>query len=354
MRLSARKTYKIIRKNLPNSWQANLTKLVFRLSGKPFVKNDTISLESKFPRKERGGLILSADFELAWAARYSKSSNTPLHTALVKAKQARENFSLLLPLFEKYNIPVTWATVGHLFLSECSKASHEWMQRIPYFENKCWRFSAGDWFDFDPYTNVQDAPEWYAPDLIQKLVESNVEHEMATHTFSHVDFSDRYCPPAVADDEIKACVQAMGKWNLKPLSICFPAGTWGNISVLKKYGIKIYRRKIHGLNLTYPYFDEYGLLVTLTSDAFDRLYPSWSAEYYFHRFKKSIDKAVQTGTIAHFLFHPSMDPWMISEVMGNVLSYASRLRDQGWLWIGTMKEIAEFISRDENGIKDEL
>ncbi len=344
-----RKGYSLLRRRLPLSKQASLTKLVYWLSGKPFVKNDEIDIKEKFPNNEKGGLIFSADFEMAWAFRYTKDVSNPYEFALKKARQERINLPMIIKIFEDYSIPVTWATVGHLFLESCQQVTHGWMKRIPHFVNRCWQFTSGDWFDQDPYSNYKEAPEWYAPDLIRAILDSNVKHELATHTFSHIDFSDKNCPAEVADDEIKASIEAMKSFGLpKPVSICFPSGSWGNVPVLKKYGIIIYRKKINEVQLAYPYYDEYGLLVTLSSDVFDRSYPTWSSSDYQARYLKVIDKAIKTGTVAHIVFHPSMDPWMINEVMPTVFEYAAEMRSLGKLWIGTMGEIANYISKEKN------
>lgn len=346
-----RKAYSIFRKRMPLSKQASLTKLVYRLSGKPFVKNDEIAIKVKFPQNEKGGLIFSADFELAWAFRYTKEVSNPYEYALKKAQQERINLPVIHGIFDDHSIPVTWATVGHLFLESCQRDKHKWMKRIPHFANRCWEFNTGDWFDHDPYSNYKEAPEWYAPDLIKAILNSGIKHEFASHTFSHIDFSDKNCPADVADDEIKASIEAMDSFGLpRPISICFPSGSWGNVPVLKKNGMQIYRKKINELQLAYPYYDDYGLLVTLSSDAFDRSYPSWSSSDYQARYCKSIDKAIKTGTMAHFVFHPSMDPWMISEVMPKVLEYAAEMRSRGTLWIGTMGEIARHIHSKKNSI----
>jgi hypothetical protein len=133
-----RKLYSYTRDLLPESLQAELSKIIFKFSGKPFIKKDKIQQNKKFPNNENGGMIISADFELAWAFRYSKSFNDPFKAALDFAKQDRENVPVLINLFEKYQIPITWATVGHLFLKECKKGEHDWMHRIPKFENKHW------------------------------------------------------------------------------------------------------------------------------------------------------------------------------------------------------------------------
>ena len=339
--------YKKIRKHLSPQVQAKLSKTIYAASQKPYCLKDSITPEKKFPEQQKGGMILSADFELAWAFRYSKEFEHPYDSSLKKAHQARKNFPELIKLFEKYHTPITWATVGHLFLRECSEKAHDWMNRLPYFNNRCWLYDRGDWYDHDPHTDWKQDPEWYAPDLIEIILNSGVNHELGSHTFSHVDFSYQNCPPEVAEDEISASVDAMNAYGVRPISICFPSGTWGNVEVLKKNGFVIYRKKLKDDVVAYPYRDHLGLLVTPTSESFGRLHKSWSADYYASRYIKNITKAIQTGTIAHFMFHPSMDEWTLTNVMPKVLDYAAIQRDKGDLWIGTMGDIAVHINKNK-------
>lgn len=346
--------YKGLRNKLPDSFAGSLTKLTRAVRGKPILMPQERIIYQGFPKNQKGGMILSADFELSWAPRFSKRSSNALENALKLAKQERKNVPQFVKLFEKYDIPVTWATVGHLFLDHYDAFDHNAIKRIPYFETDWIKFTEGDWFDSVPRSSWQDAPEWYCPDLIKMIMDSKVDHEIATHTFSHVNFSDKYCPPEVADDEISASIKAMKPYGIYPVSICFPFGSWGNVPVLKKYGIKIYRRKLLAYQLAYPYKDEHGLLVTHSTDAFDRSNPTYSANTYKSRLIKAINKAIKTGTVAHFVFHPSMDPWMISEVMEGVMKYAAQKRAEGMLWIGTMKDIAEHIHVQTDGKTNEV
>lgn len=327
-----------IRKSMPPSIQGKMSQWSFKLSGKPFVRKDSIHIEQKFPNGEKGGFIMSADFELGWAWRYSKTNPYPEKMA----EQARKNFPRIIELLELHNIQITFATVGHLFLESCSKDDHNWMKRIPYFDDH-WKYTEGDWFDCDPHTHWSNAPAWYAPDLIKMIINSKVKHEVGTHTFTHIDFSDKKCPPQVAEDEIKASIEAMKPFGIVPKSIVFPGGTYGNIHILKKYGIKIYRKSME-TDMAYPFRDEYGLLVTPSSAAFNRIHKNWSPDYYIFRFKKYIDKAIKTGTIAHLWFHPSLDQWTLEKVMPKVMEYAASRRDEGLLWIGTMNQIAVHIN----------
>ncbi len=333
-----RSIYKSVRGLMPKSIRSEITKLIFTFSSKPFVKRDDVPLEKKFPGgKFKGGMIISADFELGWAWRYSKTNPNPEKMAAL----ARKNFPEIIRLLNEYNIPITFATVGHLFLESCEKDDHNWMEKIPYFDDH-WRFTQGDWYDCDPHTHWEKAKYWYAPDLVKMIQNAKVEHELATHTFTHIDFSDKNCPPKVAEDEMKACIDAMKPYGVKPESIIFPGGTYGNIKVLKKLNFKIYRKNTP-YDLAYPYYDEHGLIVTPTSVGFSRQH-NWTASYYIKRYKKYIDKAIKTGTIVHFWFHPSLDEWTLKNIIPEVMRYAAERRKNDFLWIGTMKQIADHIN----------
>jgi len=342
MRKIIRRIYGNLRKVNSPRINGMLSKMVFAFSGKPFVKNDDIEPAKKFPNKEKGGLIISADFEMAWAWRYSKTGSDHLK----KGQIERENFPKIITVLEKYNIPITFATVGHLFLEQCRKGDHDWMKRISHFDDH-WKFVQGDWYDHDPYSNYKEAPEWYAPDLIQMIINSNVNHEIGTHTFSHIDFSYKNCPPGVAEDEIKASKEAAKPYGINLESIIFPGGTWGNIEILKKHGIQIYRKNVEH-DLAYPYRDKHGLLVTNSSG--DLEYNpdyGWSYQYFVKRLKKYIDKAIKTNTVAHLWFHPSLKSSILENVFPPFLQYAGEMRDKGLLWIGTMRSIAEYINRNK-------
>ena len=191
--------YGSVRGIAPQNINGILGKLAFSLGEKPLVKYDKIEPDTKFPNLEKGGLIISADFEMALAWRYSKTGTDHVK----KGKIERENIPKIIEVLERFNIPITFATVGHLFLKNCDRGDHDWMKRIPHFDDH-WKFTDGDWYDHDPYSDYKSTPEWYAPDLIRMIIDSNVEHEIGTHTFSHIDFSYKNCPPEVAEDEIEA------------------------------------------------------------------------------------------------------------------------------------------------------
>ncbi len=343
MKKLLRNIYGKARNSMPASLQGYISKMVFSMAGKPFVKTDDLAPPNKFPNGEKGGLIISADFEMSWAWRYSKGEEDYIQ----KGRTERENFPRIIAILEAYEIPITFATVGHLFLEGCKQGEHDWMARIPYFDDH-WRFMNGDWFDHDPYSDYKSAPEWYAPDLIRMIQKSKLDHEVGCHTFTHIDVSNKNCPSKVADDELKACIDAAKPYGVDLKSIVFPGGTWGSIEALKKYGIEIYRRNVD-FDLAYPYRDEHGLLVTPSSGSLEHnLEYGWKPDYFLKRLKKSVNKAIGTNTIAHLWFHPSLNPYFLENIFPGFLSYAAEQRKKGDLWIGTMKDIALHI--DENRV----
>jgi peptidoglycan/xylan/chitin deacetylase (PgdA/CDA1 family) len=337
-----KKLYRRFFEVLPQSFQGSLSKIAFAMGGKPFVQKDNIDPKKKFPNKEKGGLIISADLEMAWAWRYTKTGSDHLK----KGRLERKNFPKIIQLLENYDIPITFAVVGHLFLEKCQNGDHDWMKRIPHFDDH-WKFTRGDWYDHDPHSNYKDAPEWYAPDLIKMILNSKVEHEVGSHTFSHIDFSYRNCPPEVAVDEIKACLKAAEPYGINLESIVFPGGTRGNIEVLKKHNFTIYRKR-NDFDLSYPYIDDHGVLVTTSSGSLEHdLKYGWSAEYFLKRLEKYVAKAVKTNTSVHFWFHPSLDPYFLEKIMPHFFKFAADQREKGNLWIGPMNQIAYHINKNK-------
>ena len=157
--------YSKIRVNLSNENKGRLSKLLILSGLKPMVNR---KVRSPF---RQGIVVFSADFEMSWAFRYSKTLGSK---AVEVGLKERQNVPVLLELLDKFQIPVTWATVGHLFLNECKRDDqevvHHEMPRPSYFENRNWIFDSGDWYDHDPCTNIRSDPAWYASDLIELIL----------------------------------------------------------------------------------------------------------------------------------------------------------------------------------------
>src|SRR3989442_4746653 len=170
----------------------------------------------------KAAACISADLELSWAFRMQSKE-----VAQERGRQSRENIPYLLRIFEEWAFPITWATVGHLFLESCGRASrglaHPDMPRPP--RNELW---TGDWYMHDPCTNYKKDPFWYAPDVIQSIRESPVDHEIGTHSFSHIDFSPSYSDPVLVRREIEESATAMQRFGISPKSLVYPFNKMGH------------------------------------------------------------------------------------------------------------------------------
>lgn len=288
-------------------------------------------------------LVISADLELAWGWRYDSRSINPGQASAALAQRTRENMPKLLRLFDEAQTPVTWAVVGHLLLDHCERLggiAHPGLPRIPFFSGEHWKFTSGDWFDADPCSDWREAPEWYAPDLIRLVTASGVTHEIACHTFSHIDCSDRVCPPEVLDTELTESRRIAERWGLSLETFVFPGNLAGNFATLKRHDFLAYRW--HGrYHLDVPRRDGHGLW-RIPGGLCWELPAGWSPRDWVAALRRCVDKAQATGTLLHLWFHPSCEPVNLTEVFPPVLKYA--LQACGKKGCVTMRELAHRLS----------
>ncbi|MCB9302690.1 MAG: polysaccharide deacetylase family protein [Lewinellaceae bacterium] len=318
--------------------------LSFELRRNPRIAARPENFDNFIPEGYDGVLIISADFELAWAWRYAKKLTNPKEEAEQYARQARRNIPLILDLCEQYNIPVTWATVGHLFLDRCDRKEgglpHPELKRLAHFENNFWKFEGSDWFEHDPCTSVEENDAWYAPDLIRKIIDSPVGHEIGCHTFSHIDCRDGVCPEAILRDELRACQEAAGRFGIQLESFIFPGHTLGNFKTLKECGYTAIRTNYANV-IGYPEMDEYGLWrFPVTAEM--TMNPRLSKKYNVYRFQKIIELTLKHRAVANYWFHPSLPGEDIPELFENLFRFINKYRDR--LWIGTMKDYTKHLN----------
>ncbi len=323
-----------------------LSELQFRWRRRPTADRETLAPAgpfriSPFPEGRSGGLVLSADFELAWAWRMGKHSPD----ARRMARQARQNIPVLLRIFDTYRVPITWATVGHLFLESCScpeGVPHPDMPRPGPFETDKWVFQGSDWYEVDPCSDYRQDPEYYAPDLIEAILSASVAHDIGLHTFSHVPFLRGVITEDLARREIEASLEAAQQRGITPRSWVFPGGYRDFRELLAEYGLVVYRGARSRKELRAPVYEEtWGLWNVPTSYGVGPR-PQWSDRYYVRRRRRYLDRAVATRTVFHWWFHPSLDPDLIHGVMEPVLAYAWQLQQGGQLWVGTLYDLASY------------
>ncbi len=181
----------------------------------------------------KGTFLLVFDVELAWGFMERAKID---ERCLRAAGRVREVLDSILGLVRNYEIPATWALLGHLFLDRCKRNGHPHVD-MPR-PNYAW--FEGDWFKYDPCTDIERDPLWYGRDIVEKILDfsrnSAVKQEIASHSFSHPVFNDPGCSEEFAQAEIDKCLTIMKGYGLIPKTFVFPLGIAGHISLLRKNG----------------------------------------------------------------------------------------------------------------------
>jgi peptidoglycan/xylan/chitin deacetylase (PgdA/CDA1 family) len=292
-----------------------------------------------FKNDAKAAACIAADFEMSWAFRH-----LPQEVAREKGRQERENIPYILKLLEDSALPITWATVGHLFLESCSRASngraHPDMPRPPH--NPLW---IGDWYMHDPCTNYKYDPYWYAPDLIQSILESPVGHEVGTHSFSHANFTPERSDPMLVRREIEESTKAMQRFGLSPRSLVYPYNNRIHVylDLLAELSITAVRKRDQQVRLSYPertpsgVYQLYESLILRTAKHYD----------YLDRVKIFVSKAAERHAVFHLWFHPSDPTSFFEHELRRIIQYLDSERKAGRVWVATMAEIAAYCEARE-------
>ncbi len=249
---------------------------------------------------KKGIFCISIDLELLWGRKdldYSKFIN--------RTKREREIIKKLLLLFKKYNIPVTWATVGKLY-------------------------EDGDSL-------------WSGRDII-KMIKKNKSQELGSHTYSHEIFTE--ISSNTAYQEVK---------KNKAKSFVFPRNKVKYLNILKRYGFTSYRGKdrsakellFPSLPPTYkPTINKElvnipGSLYFTSARGIKKYIPFGLR---FLKCRLGIDKAIQKRQVFHIWFHPvdfADNTNRLFDEFEKILKYADQKRKDGMLEIKNMKQIAK-------------
>jgi hypothetical protein len=293
-----------------------------------------------FKNNADAAVSISSDFEMSWAWRECGHEANQ-----ARAAGERDNVPLILQLLHEYSIPITWATVGHLFLDSCTRSAsglaHGSMPRPQVHAG--W---TGDWYRHDPCSNIQEDPLWYAPDLIQRIKECRTPQEIGTHSFSHINFSSRCSTGELVKREMEACADAMRPFGLRATSLVFPRNIaeYSYLPLLAEAGITAVRHRDKTIRLSYP---------ERTPSGVYRFYESMNlrtAKYYDYldKAKLFIDKAIQRRATYSLWFHPSDEIDVFNSQFRRILQYIDSRRRGGRLWVATMRELASYCEARES------
>lgn len=259
----------------------------------------------------------------------------------------------MLELCDEYDIPATWAVVGHLMLESCD-------------ETHAMHPAPDGWFAREQ-TNWMDREDLrFCPDLVRAIFESDADHEFASHSFSHVLFGRPETDRQLAAAELERSVELATQWNQTIDSFIYPRNDIGHRDVLAEYGISAYRGKsptrdgIRGVfdstvrdrsMIVEPTVDEYGLVnVPASLFLFGFEGPArtvaesiWDDPMVVLA-RRGIDEAVQSDGIFHMWLHPNnLTHERDDRRMRAILSYVDQRRAETDLTVETMANVARQV-----------
>ena len=329
---------------------------------------------------DKATFVISLDVELLCGIvndPESKFKKRDINILLNDNTRERGCIDALLNLFEKHNIPATWAVVGHLFLDHCERELG-----IPHIDMP--RFKE-DWYSFDPCSDVQKDPLYYGKDIVERILKNQIKHEIGYHSFSHVVFSE--CSREVAEAEAKMSDKFAKEFGITIESFVFPENKVGHVDVLKKNGFKIYRGE-NGILFpmasgfcktplsTRAYDTRNNILIRTIYRGMRKLIappvePKWmdgiweiQSSMFFcdpqikfsvlPRAKIGLYRTIRSKKIFHVFLHPYnllLYP-SLKDDLDNFLAIVAKKRDEGKIVVLTMGGVAEVLNEKMRRLND--
>ncbi len=267
--------------------------------------------------------------------------------------------------------------MGHLFLESCSRTgpnNHNHVLQPKY----SW-YPSG-WLSHDPFSGVDTAPFFYAPDIVDEVLSASPCHEIASHTFTHAILGDPECGKDVAYSQLKECKRLAAERGIDQVSLVFPRNSTGHFEVLCELGFTCFRgvernwyrsigsngtvrRLCHFMDrlaaMTPPCYREItcfkcpgtaAWLVELPASMFyvpsNGIWNLLSVSRRVLQAKRGIEAAVKKKALFHLWFHPfnlATSPRLI-DGLEEILAFAADYTDSGELTNMTMAEAAACFS----------
>lgn len=319
-----------------------------------------------------GSLVVSLDFELFWGMQDCSTLKTYQDNVL----GGRKAVPLLLELFRKHGIHVTWATVGFMFANnydEVKRFFPENKLRPTYREAALSTYRCFEKIGKDE----REAPCFYAPSLIEQVA-ATAGMEIGSHTFSHYYCREKGQTVEEFEADLQAAKEIMKEKGYPMESIILPKNQCekAHTDRLSKNGFIVYRGEekdwIHrmkygivmrGLRLMDSYVSltgpqcytieeaEEDAIYNFRGSRFLRPYNSKLAfleNLKIRRLKKQMKYAAKHDLIFHMWWHPHNFGVNQKENLRNldeILEYFKKMREKYGMRSMNMEELAEEAGR---------
>jgi hypothetical protein len=170
-----------------------------------------------------GEITLSVELELGWGSHMSSNYSR------YSSRRTKESHYLekLLAVCDEHDIPITFNLVGKLISER-------------HLEEQDADFYPDGWWDDYKSADADLARLFYAPDLIRAILDAEVDHELATHTLSHIMVDE--VSPECFRYELEEVQKIYDEWGIEqPISFVAPRHRQFDPDVLADQNIRVVR-----------------------------------------------------------------------------------------------------------------
>ena len=325
-------------------------------------------------RPDKATFVLSLDTELMWGS-FHRMSPAQFEAGF---PAVRGVIARVLALLDRYEIPATWAVIGHLFLDACERDPAGTAHPDLIHPQQGWW--AGEWYGMDPCTDRVRDPLWYGTDILDAIQGARVHHEIGCHSFAHPRFGDPAMTEAAAASDLDACLAIARSRGIELRSFVFPFNSEGHHRLLRERGFRAYRGtgpeelRVRSLPTAFQRPARLSTQILgarpLVGQPWETLPGLWdipasmllmtrtgprrlvSHRARLRRVRAGLGAAQHSGAVFHLWTHPwnlADDPEFHLAVLRDVLDEVVRLRDAGALHVETMGGLAGNLSASRPG-----
>jgi len=169
--------------------------------------------------------ILSFDFEIGWGdvtnTRWIAREKAGVY------KNLRPVLKDMLKEFDTLELPATWATVGAMITPPTELCLDHLPERAKKVVSEVLKSAKKDSFD--------------GRDLFEMLLSSNIQHSIASHSYSHIPFDYEGVDKDFVAKDLELSLKSFSKYNIKTDRFVFPENTEGYYHELAKAGFRLAR-----------------------------------------------------------------------------------------------------------------
>jgi peptidoglycan/xylan/chitin deacetylase (PgdA/CDA1 family) len=292
-------------------------------------------------RQTQAIFILSLDCEGKWGLADQISDH---HARYFTSENLRRAYCDLLALFEKWELPATFAFVMAFIL-----AKEELGRYADLFQDG----GRGGWLrHFRRDAAAQRFDGWFVPEALE-MVQAADRHEIGCHGFSHLPLAEDLAGEGEVRHELAAAMAVARAKDIAPKTFVYPRNLVGHTRLLQEHGFVGYRTrppgssgKLRRVRSALGNFDLFTPSQPPARPAAGAITPIPSG-YFLHwrhgvrravpppltvmRWRHILAHAVRHGGVAHLHLHPHniIDGPGTLRTLDQILAVVARHRDRG-------------------------